>query len=228
MNLFIQFLVVFDLICFGLYFGGDILVTVLNKIRKKPAQKEPFDFSAEDGPSPRLSIDSIRQLYSDDVAAFVEATLLPDAAKTMETLDGREQMAVRLLLCALVGYLKEEAPMDEQSFPMVMELLDNMNGGKEDGEVDAVDILLEDAARHTSWCKEYYSDYQRYRLMRVDKGRVILACQVIVNHLLGKLYRFDYRFGYNLLLDEENSVKGKLHTPVREGWEVEEDAPGDR
>ena len=31
------------------------------------------------------------------------------------------------------------------------------------------------------------------------------------------------RFGYNLLLDEENSIEKKLHTPVLEEWEDEED-----
>ena len=36
----------------------------------------------------------------------------------------------------------------------------------------------------------------------------------------------DYRFGYNLLLDEENSIEKKLHTPVREEWEAEDDGIG--
>lgn len=44
---------------------------------------------------------------------------------------------------------------------------------------------------------------------------------------LGKLYRYDYRFGYNLLLDEENSIEKKLHTPVREEWEAEDYEIGD-
>ena len=35
MNYFIQFLIVFDLICFGVYFGGDIVCTALAKVRKK-------------------------------------------------------------------------------------------------------------------------------------------------------------------------------------------------
>ena len=52
--------------------------------------------------------------------------------------------------------------------------------------------------------------------------RIILACRIIINDLLGKLYRYDYRFGYNLLLDEENSIEKKLHTPVREEWEAED------
>ena len=41
--------------------------------------------------------------------------------------------------------------------------------------------------------------------------------------MLFRSYRYDYRFGYNLLLDEENSIEKKLHTPVQEEWEAEDD-----
>ena len=62
MNPFIQFLIVFDLICFGVYFGGDIVCTALAKVRKKPGQKDPYEFEVEDEPAePSLSIDAIRQ-----------------------------------------------------------------------------------------------------------------------------------------------------------------------
>ena len=86
----------------------------------------------------------------------------------------------------------------------------------------AVDILFEDKVRRTNRYEEYYSDYRRYQLMQVDKTRVILACRILINDLLGKLYRYDYRFGYDLLLDEENSIEKKLHTPVQEEWEDED------
>ena len=204
------------------YFGGDILSTMLNKLRRKPKQDDPFDFSL-DTVTVSLSIDSIRQLYSGDAAEFVEEKILPNAEKTMAVLTEQEQTATRLLLSALIGFLAAEAPMDEQSFPLMMELLNCMEGEKEDGCQDAVDSLLEDAACNTRRHEEYYSNYQRYQLMQVDKTRVILACRIIINDLLGKLYRYDYRFGYNLLLDEENSIEKKLHTPVREEWEAEDD-----
>ena len=51
---------------------------------------------------------------------------------------------------------------------------------------------------------------------------IIFIKLIAVFDLLGKLYRYDYRFGYNLLLDEENSIEKKLHTPVREKWEAED------
>ena len=113
----------------------------------------------------------------------------------MAVLTEQEQTAARLLLSALIGFLAAEAPMDEQSFPLMMELLNCMEGEKEDGCQDAVDSLLEDAACNTRRHEEYYSNYQRYQLMQVDKTRVILACRIIINDLLGKLYRYDYRFG---------------------------------
>lgn len=224
--IFIKLIAVFDLLVIAVYFGGDILSTMLNKLWRKPKQDDPFDFSL-DTMTVSLSIDSIRQLYSGDAADFVEEKILPNAEKTMAVLTEQEQTAAHLLLSALIGFLAAEAPMDEQSFPLMMELLNCMEGEKEDGCQDAVDSLLEDAACNTRRHEEYYNNYQRYQLMQVDKTRVILACRIIINDLLGKLYRYDYRFGYNLLLDEENSIEKKLHTPVREKWEAEDYEAGD-
>ena len=219
---FIKMIAVFDLLVIAVYFGSDILSTVWSKVRKKPAQNDPLEFYEDDSAAVPLSIDSIRQLYSGDAADFVEEKLLPDAAQTIEVLTDREQTAAQLLLSALVGFLVEEAPMDERSFPIVMELLNCMEGEKEDGCQDPVDILFENTVRRTNRYEEYYSNYQRYRLMQVDKTRVILACRILINDLLGKLYRYDYRFGYDLLLTEENSIEKKLYASVWEEWEDED------
>ena len=219
---FIKMIAVFDLLVIAVYFGSDILSTVWSKVRKKPAQNDPLEFYEDDSAAVPLSIDSIRQLYSGDAADFVEEKLLPDAAQTIEVLTDREQTAAQLLLSALVGFLVEEAPMDERSFPIVMELLNCMEGEKEDGCQDPVDILFENTVRRTNRYEEYYSNYQRYRLLQVDKTRVILVCRILINDLLGKLYRYDYRFGYDLLLTEENSIEKKLHASVREEWEDED------
>lgn len=141
----------------------------------------------------------------------------------MDTLVESERTAVLLLLSALIGFLKEEGRMDEQNFPMVMELLNHAKGTKEDDEKDPVDMLLDEEARHIR--RDYYNDYQRYQLMQVDKNRVILACRIIINDLLGKLYRYDYRFGYDLLLTEENSIERKLYNYGQAEWEDEEYEP---
>ena len=141
----------------------------------------------------------------------------------MDALVENERTAVFLLLSALIGFLKEEGLMDEQNFPMVMELLNHAKGTKENDEKDPVDMLLDEEARHIR--RDYYNDYQLYQLMQVDKNRVILACRIIINDLLGKLYRYDYRFGYDLLLTEENSIERKLNNYGQAEWEDEEYEP---
>ena len=212
MNYFIQFLIVFDLICFGVYFGGDIVCTALAKVRKKTDEEEFEIYKVEDDTDtskPALSIDAIRHLFRGEVHDFVCNKLLPSGQETLSALTEPEQTAARFLFRALIGYLKEEAPMDEQSFPMV------------------IDILMEETAARTHLREEYFSDYRRYQLMQVDKTRVLLACRVIINDLLGKLYRYDYNVGYDCLLDDGNSVSRKLKKSNEE-MEVEEDAPCDR
>lgn len=223
LSILIKTIAVFDLIVIAVYFGEDIFSTVLDKFRKKPVQKDDFEFYDEDAAVVPLSIDSIRLLYSDDIADFVKEQILPGAGKTMGALIESERTAVFLLLSALIGFLKEEGRMDEQNFPMLMELLNHAKGEKEDDEKDPVDMLLAEEARHIR--SDYYSDYQRYQLMQVDKNRVILACRIIINDLLGKLYRYDYRFGYDLLLTEENSIERKLYHYGQDEWEDEEYEP---
>ena len=34
-NLLLHFLIIFDLVAFGIYFGGDILFTAISKVKKK-------------------------------------------------------------------------------------------------------------------------------------------------------------------------------------------------
>ena len=67
---FIKLIAVFDLLVIAVYFGGDILSTMLNKLRRKAKQEDSFDFS-QDAMTVSLSIDSIRQLCSGDAADFV-------------------------------------------------------------------------------------------------------------------------------------------------------------
>ena len=62
-RILIKTIAVFDLIIIAIYFGGDIFSTVLGKFRKKPVQKDDFEFYDEDTAAVPLSIDSIRLLY---------------------------------------------------------------------------------------------------------------------------------------------------------------------
>ena len=194
-NWLLHFLIIFDLVAFGIYFGGDILFTAISKVQKKSKKDDDldlYDFEIETAPQKRsLCVDSIRMLYSGEIDEFVEKELLPDAAETMNALSEAEKTAVSLLLKAYIGFLSEEATVDEQSFPMVKELLSYTKGSKEDGEKDAIDCLMEDTVSRTHRHREYYNNYQRYQLMQVDKERVIMACNIIINDLIGRFYRYD-------------------------------------
>ena len=80
MNYFIQFLIVFDLICFGVYFGGDIVCTALAKVRKKTDEEEFEIYKVEDDTDtskPALSIDAIRHLFRGEVAILSATNFCP-------------------------------------------------------------------------------------------------------------------------------------------------------
>ena len=84
------------------------------------------------------------------------------------------------------------------------------------------DISARELKGHNILAVERFQDNTRW-MIEFSVLRPSTAYGIIINDLLGKLYRYDYRFGYNLLLDEENSIEKKLHTPVREEWEAEDD-----
>ena len=125
----IKLIAVFDLLVIAVYFGGDILSTMLNKLRRKPKQDDPFDFSLD-----TVTVSFVHRFYPSALfrrcGRFCGEKILPNAEKTMAVLTEQEQTAARLLLSALIGFLAAEAPMDEQSFPLMMELLNCMEGEK--------------------------------------------------------------------------------------------------
>ena len=61
----------------------------------------------------------------------------------------------------------------------------------------------------------------------VYKERVIMACNIIINDLIGRLYRYDYRFGYDITLASEHSIAKKLSDNWQNEWEVEDYEAGD-
>ena len=54
----------------------------------------------------------------------------------------------------------------------------------------------------------------------MDKERVIMACNIIINDLIGRLYRYDYRFGYDITLASEHSIAKKLSDNWQNEWAV--------
>ena len=42
-NWLLHFLIIFDLVAFGIYFGGDILFTAISKVQKKSKKNDDLD-----------------------------------------------------------------------------------------------------------------------------------------------------------------------------------------
>lgn len=220
--LFIKIVAVFDLCCLAVYLGGDIVSTLLGRLKKKKPQTELFEFYEDSGDVP-LSVDSIRMVCQSEIPDLVQEKILPQAQETLDALTEPEKMAVSLLLRAYIGYIHQEGLLDEQNFPLLMELLKCTEAAPED-EFDIPGKMLAEAAEKSCQQEGYFSDYQRYRLTQADKERVILACQVIINDLLGRLYRYDYRFGYDFELAAERSLTKRLQQNQEK--EVDQDARG--
>lgn len=52
-NWLLHFLIIFDLVAFGIYFGGDILFTAISKVQKKSKKDDDldlYDFEIETAP----------------------------------------------------------------------------------------------------------------------------------------------------------------------------------
>ena len=56
-----------------------------------------------------------------------------------------------------------------------------------------------------------------------------MACNIIINDLIGRLYRYDYRFGYDITLASgtQHCRKNCLIHLCENEWEVEDYEAGD-
>ena len=58
-NWLLHFLIIFDLVAFGIYFGGDILFTAISKVQKKSKKDDDldlYDFEIETAPQSALYV----------------------------------------------------------------------------------------------------------------------------------------------------------------------------
>ena len=83
LSILIKTIAVFDLIVIAVYFGGDIFSTVLGKFRKKPVQKDDFEFYDENDnmiekPASVEEADSVEIKYGPNIKPFPTSTELPE------------------------------------------------------------------------------------------------------------------------------------------------------
>ena len=83
----------------------------------------------------------------------------------------------RLLFCALIGYLWYEAPMDEQNFTMLLELINAFEVREEDETFkNAIDLLFDDLARE----KPDHFAVRQYAKFKLAAGKtaksILISC----------------------------------------------------
>ena len=55
-NWLLHFLIIFDLVAFGIYFGGDILFTAISKVQKKSKKDDDFFMILKLRPHPKSAL----------------------------------------------------------------------------------------------------------------------------------------------------------------------------
>ncbi len=121
----------------------------------------------------------------------------------------------RLLLTALIAYLHYEAPVEEQNFATLLEMLNTMQVLEDDEEYqNPVDLLFEELAKK----KPNSFAGRQYKLYKLAAGKtaksILISCGGVVPHYVGHGFhlqfsdRMVYTQLFNLLCDKADDVYG--------------------
>ncbi|MCD8153416.1 MAG: hypothetical protein LUF78_01745 [Clostridiales bacterium] len=194
--------------------GAEDMICRIRKSRKKKEKEQPdetdFTEDDEDDLDCKWLNEELEEEYYDDEEELTEDTIrraahysaflivtdtifnLPEIRPLLRCLNYEEKEAASNLLSAYIGYLAKCAPDEEQTFPVLMELLNATNADPESHDLDAAGQLLEDSAEEDPVSLLYLMDYRNYqatlkRFDFVDKRRAVEACQVIIRIVMVKL-----------------------------------------
>lgn len=131
--------------------------------------------------------DAIRNLDDASIGGYVIASVAPAAGSLFEALSLRDQLAVNELLLAIVDYLRAKAPIEEQNFTVLLEILTAMRDSS-NGEKSAVDYLMEGYEEKQTEAPQYFREYCNFKQLAKDKDSVIHVCIVAVAAIVQELY----------------------------------------
>lgn len=226
----VKAILVFDAAYFCFVCAEDVCSRIRSRMKKKnKTETEPYLFDDEEEDTdyhltPALCMDSLRLLHRSYVMDFIEERIIPKEKAVFQALTETDREMVKLLLAACIGLLVEEAPYDERSFPV---LLDVLGYCTDEDTLDAVDILIQEIGEKQDPKPEYYCRYQKYKLVCQNKARIIDMCRVITNDILAELYHGYYNVELDSLMYEPISRQLSNTAFGGSDWEVDEDAPGD-
>ncbi len=116
----------------------------------------------------------------------------PEVRPLLRCLKYEEKAAASSLLSAYIGYLTDEAPEAEQTFPVLMELLNLTDAEPGINHQGLAEQVLEESAEGTDSVPSYLVDYRVYRATLrqfdfVDKCRVVEVCRLIIGIVMVRL-----------------------------------------
>lgn len=114
-----------------------------------------------------------------------------------------EKTGAVLLLSSYITYLREEAPVDEQNFPILLYMLNCSEVYDEYEEMDIVERMFKESSNDNEINQPFYYDYLKYKMETPNRAKVLDKCKVAVYEITEKLYgEIDTRY---YIWDKESS-----------------------
>lgn len=187
--------VIFLMIC------AEAISTIRRKFFKKDEKKNLCDLNFDDDilsvleePEPVFDKDFIKEHpFDDDAENIVAEVIFPKFKPMLSVMTEAETENVDLLLTSLILYLKEEALYEEQSFPMVRYLLENIEPDTTGEFKCPVEMLMDEAAQRNDTEPLYLTLFKDVKQNSADFKRTVHFSIKLMDKVIRRLYREYFR-----------------------------------
>ena len=187
--------VIFLMIC------AEAISTIRRKFFKKDEKKNLCDLDFDDDilsvleePEPVFDKDFIKEHpFDDDAENIVAEVIFPKFKPMLSVMTEAEAENVDLLLTSLILYLKEEALYEEQSFPMVRYLLENIEPDTTGEFKCPVEMLMDEAAQRNNTEPLYVTLFKDVKQNSADFKRTVHFSIKLMDKVIRRLYREYFR-----------------------------------
>lgn len=188
--------VIFLMICV------EAVSTIRRKFFKKDEKKNlcDLDFDNDDilsvleEPEPIFDKDFIKEHpFDEDAENIVAEAIFPRFKPMLSVMTEAEIENVDLLLTSIILYLKEEALYEEQSFPMVRYLLENIEPDTTGEFKCPIEMLMNEAAQRNDTEPLYLTLFRDVKQNSADFKRTVHFSIKLMDKVIRRLYREYFR-----------------------------------
>lgn len=187
--------VIFLMIC------AEVISTIRRKFFKKDEKKNLCDLDFDDDtlsileePEPVFDKDFIKEHpFDGDAENVVSEVIFPKFKPMLSVMTKAETEDVDLLLTSIILYLKEEAIYEEQSFPMVRYLLENIEPDTTGEFRCPVEMLMDEAAQRNDTEPLYITLFKDVKQNSADFKRTVHFSIKLMDKVIRRLYREYFR-----------------------------------